>query len=549
MFRHQDQTNRARAATLLAVAALSCGLAFASAAALPALRVRASNPRLIEDVNGTPFFMAGTCPQSMVTQCNSSQVDSFFANRQAKHFNCAQVDFLSAGYCLGGNSNDPVDNAGNHLFLSGSPNLSSSNINPAYLATIDTIVASAARHGHYVFLNLPTYNFNSTICWNRSPTEYYSFGQLVGNRYKNSSNVLWEFGNDACHSACADSLGIGILQYSSALTTTNINMTDGDVYKADYDGTQPYEFRYSAAPNSNFSKNLTWLTLNGWYSYFAPSYCSAREYNRPNVTMPHFIVENQYEGENGDGAQWSQSDGTARMVRNELWAEVLWGGSGYGVYGNHNWSAVMTNLDSPGALSAQHCTEFFMARAWYDLVPDQGHVFLTAQQGTPAQRTESYSSAALTADGTLGVVYYPGNSGSQQSETVAMSKMSGTTTARWYNPWNATYTSIGTFVNSGSKTFTTPGSNGDASDWVLVLEATQGTGVSAPAVMHKSGTFPTKISGISVFDLLGRPILSRAPRSLSSDGRMLRGDALEQGVYLVVQSGRTNRYATVMNQK
>jgi hypothetical protein len=58
--------------------------------------------------------------------------------------------------------------------------------------------------------------------------------------------------------------------------------------------------------------------------------------------------------------------------------------------------------------------------------------------------------------------------------TVDMSKLSGTTTARWYDPTSGEYTEVerSPFANEGSRQFIPSGANksGEA-DWVLVLEA------------------------------------------------------------------------------
>jgi hypothetical protein len=81
-----------------------------------------------------------------------------------------------------------------------------------------------------------------------------------------------------------------------------------------------------------------------------------------------------------------------------------------------------------------------------------------------------YSTAAVTANGTLGVVYVP----TQRTVTIAMSKMAGATVARWYDPTNGTLRAIGgsPFAASGSRQFTTPGANSAGlGDWVLLLEA------------------------------------------------------------------------------
>jgi hypothetical protein len=55
-----------------------------------------------------------------------------------------------------------------------------------------------------------------------------------------------------------------------------------------------------------------------------------------------------------------------------------------------------------------------------------------------------------------------------------MTKMRGSTTARWWDPTNGTFTTVSgsPFAATGSRTYTHPGNNagGDA-DWLLVLEA------------------------------------------------------------------------------
>jgi hypothetical protein len=54
-----------------------------------------------------------------------------------------------------------------------------------------------------------------------------------------------------------------------------------------------------------------------------------------------------------------------------------------------------------------------------------------------------------------------------------MSKLSGPATARWYDPTNGVFTEISglPFANTGTQSFTTPGSNSSGDpDWVLVVE-------------------------------------------------------------------------------
>jgi hypothetical protein len=76
---------------------------------------------------------------------------------------------------------------------------------------------------------------------------------------------------------------------------------------------------------------------------------------------------------------------------------------------------------------------------------------------------------ARSADGTLAVAYFT-NGG---SATVNMGNFAGTTTARWFDPTSAAYTTLpeSPLANSGQHTFTAPAKNaGGDPDWVLLLQ-------------------------------------------------------------------------------
>ena len=85
---------------------------------LPRLRTRASNPHLIEDENGVPFFVAGVCPQNILHWSTPEQMDAYFADRQKRLFNFAWVvinafDFPERKQAL----TNPTDARGNSMLL------------------------------------------------------------------------------------------------------------------------------------------------------------------------------------------------------------------------------------------------------------------------------------------------------------------------------------------------------------------------------------------------------------------------------------------------
>ena len=183
---------------------------------------------------------------------------------------------------------------------------------------------------------------------------------------------------------------------------------------------------------------------------------------------------------------------------------MLSGGAGQ-VYGSaYTWRLPRgweSKLDTPGAHQLRHLKDLFSRLRWYELVPDQTHVIVTAgydgfsgyigrlatyigQSSGWKERavrifkkltgigyisTNTYASAASTADGSLVVVYLP----TIRRIAVDMSKLAGRVTSRWYDPTNGEYQTItdAPLPNAGRRWFTPPGANsaGDG-DWVLLLE-------------------------------------------------------------------------------
>src|SRR5262249_14457548 len=82
--------------------------------------------------------------------------------------------------------------------------------------------------------------------------------------------------------------------------------------------------------------------------------------------------------------------------------------------------------------------------------------------------SSTYATTAWISDGTLSLTYAP----VATTLTVSLTNFAGTVTARWYDPSNGAFVAIGSYGNTGSQTFMTPGANQDGdTDWVLVLEA------------------------------------------------------------------------------
>jgi hypothetical protein len=291
------------------------------------------------------------------------------------------------------------------------------------------------------------------------PAKCRTFGQYLGNHYKSFDNILWMSGNDFQHwrdarnDAVATAVALGIKENDPRHLHT-------------------VELDYLVSGSLDDANWAPIISLNASYTYY-PTYAQVlKDFNRSNF-LPVFMVEADYEFERGS---------TPIILRRQEYWTNLSGATGQ-VYGSgFIWpfkSGWKETLDSPGAVQMAYVKALFEPRAWHDLVPDQKHTVVIGGYGTfDATTTEAnryvmssdYVTAGRTPDGSLVMAYLP----TLRTVTVDLAKLRGPVTARWYDPSRGVYTTIegSPFPNSGTRTLTPPGKNGDGDgDWVLVLEA------------------------------------------------------------------------------
>jgi hypothetical protein len=217
----------------------------------------------------------------------------------------------------------------------------------------------------------------------------------------------------------------------------------------------------------------TWRPLVGLdaaYTY-RPTYAKELdEYKKANF-RPTFLVEANYEFEHNGGTD----GGTTQNLRRQEYWTALSGTTGQ-LYGSaYSWrlrNDWKENLDTVGIRQLSYMEQLLAVRRWYDLVPDRKHQLLVEGYGQFSEDDpipdDTYAAAAFTPDGTLALAYLP----DIRRVTIDMTKFFGPVTARWFDPTNNSFTTIGSFANSRKHRFTPPGKNGDGDeDWVLVLEA------------------------------------------------------------------------------
>jgi len=359
--------------------------------------------------------------------------------------------------------------------------------NSVYFDRAAVIINLAAANGMIVILNpIETIGWLRTLQAN-GIDKTFAYGQYLGNRYKNFPNIIWMHGND-------------FQSWQNATDAALIQAVAHGIRSADSNHIHTVELNYFTSGSLDDKSWEPLIELNAAYTYF-PTYAQVlTEYNRQNF-KPVFMVEANYEFESLDTGGGS----TQNLRQQEYWA-MLSGGAGQ-LYGSaHTWQLQKgweANLDTSGVVQLSYMKNLFASRKWHDLVPDQTHTVLTAgydafscnvgkfevhvsedrdslmarafgrirkYSGIGSITSNTCATAARTSDGSLVIVYMP----TIRAITVDMSKLTGTTTARWYDPTSGEYADVkgSPFANEGSRQFMPSGANKSGEgDWVLVLEA------------------------------------------------------------------------------
>ena len=411
-----------------------------------------SNGRTLVDQNGDAFLIIGDAPQALMVNASVSEADFLLRNRAGHGFNTVWINLLTAEY--GGGRADSSTFDGLKPFTTTGD---FSTPNEAYFARCGEMIRLAAGHGLLVILDPAETGSMISVMRANGVEKCRAYGRYLGNRYKNFDNIIWMSGSDF---------------------QTWRTEADNAVVKAVAEGIKETDSRHIHTLELNYYvssslDNTAWsdiVTLNAAYTYY-PAYAEVLECYGRNPAVPVFLIESDYEGENGADEE--------RLRRQEYWS-LLSGACGY-VFGNsHVWpisSGWQGHLDTVGVAEFGYCWALFENRPWPKLVPDREHLLVTAgygtfwSGGTPSYgiSQNDYVEAASTPDGKLALVYVP----TPRTITVNLAKFAGACNARWYDPTAGTYQTVAgsPFPNSGSRTFTTPGLHADGGgDWVLVLE-------------------------------------------------------------------------------
>ena len=292
----------------------------------------------------------------------------------------------------------------------------------------------------------------------------YQYGQFLGNRWKNRGNVIWVFSGDLTPPGGSEGearlLEIHRGLRDAGATQLATAHTGASMVSSDWTAFRPF------------------LGLNGVYPGGTPTYAylESRSAYRASPPIPVFLLEPGYEAEGWTEpgvpaavrryAWWGQLSGIAGVMygHRDVWPfqTATWN-AGY-PFGSQDWHL---SLGAPGAQAMEHMSQLLSGLPWQELVPS-GLAGMKTLVTAGASSGNAFVTAAATPSGSLLVAYLP--TANPGTVTIDMTALSGAVTARWWDPTSAQLTSIGALPNTGTQSFTVPGTNaGGNRDWLLVL--------------------------------------------------------------------------------
>ena len=383
-----------------------------------------SNGRYLVDQNDQPFLMAADTAWPFAARLSVDNAKKYIDTRKAQGFNA------SLALLVAWSRND--SGARGTAFQGGDI----TKPNESYWQGMDQILEYAKQQNFLMAIG-PLATANNEGMSSSAMTTY---GNWLGERYKNQTNLIWYVGHDA-----DPNQDFGV---NSALATAIKSKIPSALIS--------YHMWGLAYPWENGAASQSWY---GWYAMqwngnTSPySYDTMANMYKHSPTRPALNIEPAYEPNAADGTTTSEL-----QVRESNWWSMLAGGMGFvygGPLGAWNFGASGTDfnaLNRTAATQSGYVNKILSKYAWYKLVPNSSVV--TGGSG--------HIQSGLASDGSLIVSYTPGGG----TLNVDLSKLSGPATAEWYSPSSGqTSGTAQSVTNSGSKSFAAPGGG----DWVLVI--------------------------------------------------------------------------------
>ncbi|MHC1767141.1 MAG: DUF4038 domain-containing protein [Verrucomicrobiia bacterium] len=424
-------------------------------AGTPAFPLKVSeNRRYLEDSAGRPFFVMGNTPW-LIQKLKIEDVRKLMDDRVAKGFNTLFLELLD-------DSRIPsIDGYGNPAFQA---DTDITRPVEAYWNYAEQVLEEAEQRGLFVIHSELWYGAGGGLWMHHvTPENAKVYGAFIGRRFARYKNLTWMHAGDRSPDANLAECTRVLAREIQAAAPHHLHT----VHNA-------HEFA-----SARFHQEDPWLDVNLGYTYGASYLHILPEYQRANPVRPIILGETGYEAEPNaiellpdakKGNLW-----TPFRIRRNAWWAVMSGAVGY-CAGSRLWRWEANWRETMQVRSTKEAPLILRGLeniAWWKLVPDTKHEFITA--GFGEWKKADYATAALADDGSCAVVYLP----SPRTITVNLTRFRGPVVARWFDPTSGQFKAASEkhYPNQGEATFYGCEPNAAAEgDWALVVSARESIG-------------------------------------------------------------------------
>jgi len=415
--------------------------------------------------DGTPFFYLGDTGWELFHRLNKDETEKYLENRREKGFTVIQAVVLAE---LDGLNTPNAE--GNKPLINNNPLTP----NEKYFEHVDWVIKKAEEKGIFIGV-LPTWGDKWNRKWGEGPQIFNpenakAYGKFIGQRYKNSPNIIWILGGDRpieaeIHRQIIVAMAEGLREGDGGRHLISFHPTGG-------------------TGSSQYLPNEPWLDFNmrqnGHSLSYTERYYMTNDDYRIEPAKPVIDAEPVYEDHPINFNPDANGHSTSADIRRPLYWDLFSGAFGH-TYGHHSvWQMWAPSrdpinrplmpwyeaIDQPGAFQMMYGRLLMESRPFLTRIPDNT-IIVTDRIASSVPGNGSYRYVATRDEaGTYAMIYVPVG----RKFSVRMDAIKGKEVAAWwFNPRNGDAKEIGKYANSGIQIFTTP-TPGENLDWILVLD-------------------------------------------------------------------------------
>ena len=450
-----------------------------------------SNGRYLTTTDGRPFFWLGDTAWQLFVALDRDETCRYLDNRAEKRFNVIQAVLLSEyGHVLA--NRGLGKNRDGHAPLNDSDPAKPRVINGPrndYWDHVDFVIQEARKRDLYVGL-LPAWGCNYVSGVSRGSTPIFNednarqYGRFLGERYRDSPNVIWILGGDDDPVAKQDVRPVYRAMAEGIATGVTGKHLKWDTVDPAWDELLMCFHPRGGKQSSSWLHEDVWLDFNmlqvghGGGSDNPNSYLFVTSDRARKPPKPVLDAEPPYE-DHPNWREWRKAKPAVREqrrfrafdVRQAAYWSILSGACGH-TYGHHAvWSfygpsakAVnfpdrpWTNaIDRPGAAQMRHVRDFFEANGFHTMQPDRSWIIDRESPYVAAAKGESRA-----------IAYFP--HGKQRS--IKVPNLAGTQVqACWFDPRTGDTAPFSSLRVGQTVKVDPPGETQRGNDWLLVLSS------------------------------------------------------------------------------